>query len=519
MKTGCLDSLPLSTSFKLYTIVLTTRNLVMKQLSFKLNNQSINPNTYVMSNLKELSDELIKKLLDVDKTIEYNENPLQEDWVFLKESEMKFIDFMKDKPLPSTGDLEYGPALYLLHQLPPSVVNILNFFGMPVTNITKTDWGIWMKDITNGPGVVAPDGTLYLETLYAQLDFQWIESLVYYLYFKWNKKAKATFGTSPITTNIKDQNTLTIAVMGDWGTGPYNDNGFKSPSALVGSAIKNLPLKDKPDITLHLGDVYYAGLGNEEMNKLLKHFPKSKLANFTLNSNHEMYDGANGYFNVALDNLLFIKHQNKTSYFAITFGNWVIIGLDTAYYDSSSMYMDGALYDADQIKFIKDLNINKTQKIILMTHHTGFTADGKNLTKPTFDGTNIKKPLFTQIINALGRAPDYWYYGHIHNGIVYNNLSKAGEYKCPSGESPQLRCVGHGAIPFGKGTGLHQGGQNIPGITYFAQTPMPNSSTPSQLLDLRVLNGFALITLTPAGISEQFYEVSSAKGTTKVWNS
>lgn len=470
-----------------------------------------------MATSKKLSRQLTQELLSIDMTAKPDVKSIGEDWIFLQESEARFIDFMKDKPLPSDGNIEYGPALYLLHTLPAVVVDVLKFMGMPATTIVKRDWDTWMNYVKNGPGVVAPDGTLYLETQYAQLDIKWTESLVYYLYYRWEKKKDAAFGASPVITPVTGQNTLTIAIMGDWGTGPYNDFSFKSPSNLVGNAIK--ALAPAPDITLHLGDVYYAGLGVEEMKKLLNPFPKSKLANFTLNSNHEMYDGANGYFNVALDNLKFKKEQNKTSYFAITFGNWVIIGLDTAFYDTSRMYMDGALYDARQIKFISDLKIKSTQKIILMTHHTGLTADGTQLTPPTYDGTSVKKPLFTQIINALGRCPDYWYYGHIHNGIVYNDNSMAGNYKCLSGESPKLRCVGHAAIPFGKGTSLHKGGKNIPGISYFAQTKMPNSNPPTPFLGLRVLNGFAVITLTTATIAEQFYEVSAINGTTKVWNS
>ena len=471
-----------------------------------------------MTNPHQLSDELRQKLLAIDKTQAILDNPIDEDWIFLKDSEIRFIDFMHDQPLPSDGNLEFGPALYILHQLPREVVDMLEFLGMPYTSITKENWDRWMLKVTNGPGVVAPDGTLYLETKYAQLDFGWTESLVYYLYYHWDKKADAPFGTAPKVTHVTNQHELTISIMGDWGSGVYNDHGFGSPSSLVGKAIKDLPATEKPDITLHLGDVYYAGLGHEEMNKLLKHFPRSPLANFTLNSNHEMYDGARGYFNMALDNSLFMPHQNRTTYFAITFENWVILGLDTAYYDSSKMYMDGALYDENQINFIKSLNIKESQKIILMTHHTGMSADGKSLTTPTYDGTAVKKPLFVQVNNALGRAPDYWYYGHIHNGIVYTDLSRAGDYKCPSGESPKLRCAGHGAIPFGKGTSLHTGGVTNPEISYFAQTPMPNSFPPTPFLDLRVLNGFLTITLTATGIKEQFYEVSAETGRSKVWH-
>lgn len=446
-------------------------------------------------------------------------NPIQKEWDFLKESELKFIDFMHNKKTPDEGDIEYGPVLYLLHHLPKWTVKLLKIIGMPPTAITKNDWDTWYKDVKDGPGVVASDGTLYLDQCYAQLDPKWTEALSYYLihhYFPWTD---AKFGTDPRVMNITNQSQLRIAIMGDWGTGSYNDNGYPSPSSLVGNAITKL--QPAADITLHLGDVYYAGREIEEQDKLLASFPKSKLANFTLNSNHEMYDGANGYFNTALANPVFKSNQNQTSYFAITYGNWVIVALDTAYYDKSTMYMYGGLYDQNQLNFIKNLNISPSQKIILMTHHTGLSADGTSLTKPTYDGTGSESPLFTQVIKAFnGRCPDYWYYGHIHNGIVYNDQSLAGQYKCPSGLSPRLRCAGNAAIPFGKGTGLFNGSGNIPGISYFSQTHVPANSNPiNPFLANRVLNGFAVLTLTPTGILEEFYEVSPTTGTAKVWNS
>ena len=45
--------------------------------------------------------------------------------------------------------------------------------------------------IRNGPGAVAGDGTLYIEKTYAQLDFGWTESLVYYLYYRLEKRKDA----------------------------------------------------------------------------------------------------------------------------------------------------------------------------------------------------------------------------------------------------------------------------------------------------------------------------------------
>jgi hypothetical protein len=139
--------------------------------------------------------------------------------------------------------------------------------------------------------------------------------------------------------------------MGDWGTGTWADeNSALCPSQLVSSAIKDLA----PDIVIHLGDVYYHGSGDEEKTNLLDCWTGGSKGSFTLNSNHEMYDGAYGYFGTTLNNSIF-NIQQGTSYFAITFKNWIIFGLDSAYNDKSRFYLDGTLNDNDQIDFIRSM--------------------------------------------------------------------------------------------------------------------------------------------------------------------
>ncbi|UXE67958.1 MAG: hypothetical protein KA713_05030 [Chryseotalea sp. WA131a] len=209
-----------------------------------------------MPPLKKLSATLTQKLLSIKKLRKNQLSPIAEDWIYLQESELFFIDFMKSKKEPAVGNMEYGPALYLLHQLPKVVVDVLIFvMGMPPTQIKKVDWDKWLHDVEHGPGVVAGDGTIYLFKKYAQLDFGWTESLVYYLYYRHEKRKDAKFGITPVTTKIPKQNSLTIAIVGDWGTGVYSDEGFEAPSQLVKNAINALklpPLGLPPDITLHL---------------------------------------------------------------------------------------------------------------------------------------------------------------------------------------------------------------------------------------------------------------------------
>jgi hypothetical protein len=91
---------------------------------------------------------------------------------------------------------------------------------------------------------------------------------------------------------------------------------------------------------------------------------------------------------------------------------------------------------------------------------------------------------------ALGSDPAAWYWGHIHNAIVYDTPTVGNR-------ATLSRCVGHGAIPFGDGWG-------IPGqyVDYYAHTPDP--TLPGSH---RVLNGFAVLTITETGhITEEFFE-------------
>ena len=78
-----------------------------------------------------------------------------------------------------------------------------------------------------------------------------------------------------------------LAIIGDWGTGAdVATNVLQQVAAL------------KPDVLLHLGDVYYAGTENEAKTNFLD-ICGSVLGNipiYTLCGNHDMYSGGNGYY-------------------------------------------------------------------------------------------------------------------------------------------------------------------------------------------------------------------------------
>jgi hypothetical protein len=410
---------------------------------------------------------------------------------YLKASEHKLIQVLNAQAPPDDGNgaVEFGYVLFQLYRYFPDLARQL---ALPTPSLDSAQ--LDELDATlEGPGVVAPDGTLIGFGKYEQLDPGWLLAALYYLGLITHTFEPASFNTAPATV-YPSGSTVKIAVVGDWGTGVWQDGASTCPAMQVREQITML----QPDYTIHLGDVYYAGTqyglldapGEEVTNFVNLWQPGSApmAATFTLNSNHEMYDGANGYFGRALAAPQFIG-QRRTSYFAIQGDSWVIIGLDSAYYTTSPFVMEGALTDQDQLGFIKTLDTtNKT--VIVMTHHNGLTADG-----------TAQLPLWGQVAAALGgdaqaRPPDFWYWGHIHNGIVYSDQSAAGA-------ATKVRCAGHGALPFGSASALQQNGSPVASVTYFADTPLPNPD-PDQVN--RVLNGFVLLTICPDAITEQFYD-------------
>jgi hypothetical protein len=312
---------------------------------------------------------------------------------------------------------------------------------------------------------------------------------------------------SPISleSTAPDQK-VRIAVIGDWGSGAYELEGLNHPNGPAFAVMDTLAkLEYQPDYIIHLGDTYYSGTASnrspfdEEKSNLLDVLQKyTELAKqghcFTLNSNHEMYGGAYGYFDVALKDPLFGK-QAGCSYFALQFENWIIVGIDSAYFDPSGLYMDGGLGEVGldpQFDFLRQIAAEqqKGKKVILMSHHTGISTDG----------SQFNQPLWNDITCRAGLTPDYWYWGHTHLGMVYNGQAASGAMK--------TRCIGHSSMPFAIPPKM----KGCANVSWYAQTPLNAVSTAEfwPHLAMRAKNGFAMITLAKNSITEEVFEVGNA---------
>lgn len=432
---------------------------------------------------------------------------------YLTESETKLIELMNGQQPPESqaGSIEFGMTLYWIHNDFPSWLSWLASL-FPPTQITPAMLQAW-KVVLEGPGVVSSDGTLVSYATYAQLDSNWAEAAICYLLSKIDNPIsgkpfieKQPFGMNGKVTAFTGD-TLNIAIIGDWGTGKYAD-GADTNGPAIAIIDQVMAMTPSHDLTIHLGDVYYVGTDAEEDVNFLNLWQAGTQGSFTLNSNHEMYPGGSGYFTQAMNSSMFTA-QNGASYFAITFSDWIIIGLDSAYdidfptNTTIPFLLEGRITDATQLAFLSDgVQLDLTGKtVIVLTHHTAMDTAG-TATNQLWDDVTVAlaaNPTF----DSSKKGPDYWYWGHVHNGIVYSSGSAVGGIT-------NARCVGHGAIPFGKAYGI-----STAQTDYFAQTPYPNPTLQQQN---RVLNGFSTLTLdaTKSTLSEAFYEMNN---TVPVWTS
>lgn len=341
--------------------------------------------------------------------------------------------------------------------------------------------------------LVLKDGTIIGFRKYEALDHHWLGAFWNYLLNLLPSNPLAPFGVTPYQGALQanGEGQVTIGIIGDWGTGYYDDRSAPCAAENVYEDLKALD----PDYVVHLGDVYYSGTAdnlkppNEERDNLLTPWGQRPAgASFTLNSNHEMYGAADGYFGVATAQNTPFSHQRSTSYFALEFGDWVLLGLDSAYYSDSRLYMNGALgqpahtQQAEFIKKLRDDGKLEGKKVIILTHHNGLEYDGT---------WGSSRTLWRDVATALGRNPDYWYWGHIHLGAVYSPAALSGLEG-----TTRARCIGHSAIPYGDPWGLATAGSTV---DWYERCPRPAGHR-------RARNGFAMLTLSSSTLSEAIYQ-------------
>lgn len=209
-------------------------------------------------------------------------------------------------------------------------------------------------------------------------------------------------------------NDARIAILGDWGSGLY---GAPKCAETITST------RPAYNVVIHLGDVYYAGTAGEVRDRFLKFWPTiAGASSWAVNSNHEMYSGGEGIFDVTLRDPRFA--QGSTC-FAFQNDSFLFLGLDTAY-DNHDLYESETWRQADWVR--RRIAGAGTRKVVLLSHHQPYSQFEKGGEKLV---AKLRDVLESKRVSA-------WYWGHEHRCAVFEPHPTYGL---------KGRCIGHSGYP------------------------------------------------------------------------
>jgi predicted phosphodiesterase len=190
--------------------------------------------------------------------------------------------------------------------------------------------------------------------------------------------------------------------------------------------------RKKPQVAIHLGDVYYSATQFEVDNYFYKiwadvlKLPTSGIASYTLAGNHDMFGGGRPYYNL-IDRL-----GQPASYFCLRNDNWQIIALDTGFHDAKPDGKTPTFLEDTEVQWLRDkIKTRGNRRTILLSHHQLFSAF------EDICGSPVNEKLNAQLKDILPQI-DIWLWGHEHNQVVYKRYLGV-----------LARCIGHGAFPIG----------------------------------------------------------------------
>jgi hypothetical protein len=267
---------------------------------------------------------------------------------------------------------------------------------------------------------------------YQQCDPRWVE--VEQKYAEFQLVAKLANAKVPyiVYSSIDDfvidgklPANATVAIVGDWATGTD-----AAKQVMVQIARK------KPDVVIHLGDVYYSCTDFETQNYFMQiwkqYFDPAKIPSFTLAGNHDMYSGGASYYAL-------LKQLNQpASYCCLRNDHWQFVMIDTGLNDRNPNGTDPTYLQDTEVAWVKQrVATAGTRKSVLLSHHQLFTRYSDIVSPPAAGqpALAINPKLQAQLGDIL---PNFavWLCGHEHDLVIYEKQLGI-----------LLRCVGNGAVP------------------------------------------------------------------------
>lgn len=218
-------------------------------------------------------------------------------------------------------------------------------------------------------------------------------------------------GMTPLAPITIDKEVVRIAVIGDAGFGGHTQSQ-------VIRSIRERHRVSPFDLLIHLGDIYFAGSGEEMLHNFLAPFRSAGPEVLTLVGNHDLYFGGDAFIDVLKD----LRQPGR--YFCVETPHWRVACLDTALDARELLRNTGSIDEGQQAWLGKLLDADDGKGAILMSHH--YIVSGWE--KPSVELKHQLAPHLKKIFA--------WYWGHEHGCATYDK-DAVGFYGA---------CVGNGAF-------------------------------------------------------------------------
>jgi len=267
---------------------------------------------------------------------------------------------------------------------------------------------------------------------YGQCDSGWLEVAEKYAQFQLQIKLQGGKVPYRVYKSIDDfvidgklPANAKVGIVGDWGTG---DNTAKQVLAQMA--------RKKPDVVIHLGDIYYSCTDFEAQSYFLQiwktYFDPAKIPSFTLSGNHDMFGGGQPYYKL-IDGL-----NQPASYCCLRNDNWQFVMIDTGLHDRTPGGCEPTFLEDTELAWVKQrIATAGARKTVLLSHHQLFTRYSHIVDPPPLGqpGMAVNQKLQQQLGDVLPQAA-LWLWGHEHDFVVYEKQMGV-----------LARCLGHGAFP------------------------------------------------------------------------
>ncbi len=216
-----------------------------------------------------------------------------------------------------------------------------------------------------------------------------------------------------------------VAIIGDWGTG-LSDAGF---------LLEQLLVSQRPDVLVHLGDVYYSGTPAEMQHNFMEPLARvlrehAELGTgprvYAIPGNHDYYCGGGGFYGL-IDGLNSGSSRQSASYFCLRTSDqaYQLLGMDTGYGDREPGILFDKSYMApmpqdSEIVWLHDKLDRFPGQTILFSHNQPFSSHSPLNGPESGLSPDVNQRLLDMLGNRL-RSVVAWFWGHEHNLVLFDD--------------------------------------------------------------------------------------------------